>query len=174
MHARITPTLSVPQIKQLVTSLDAWHQLEKETVTYSRFLDGRREPTSVHGMFPKQRPRGPSKNELERKAKAEEEEKKKKKLEDEEKKAKEVNRTKRIERREGSPKRLPAGGAEKRPSKEDQKRQQMEQQREAEAARRKAEEARRQEEAEIKAEIKGLRDTIAKLSSKAKMKSDVP
>lgn len=49
----------------------------------------------------------------------------------------------------------------------------MEQQRLAEQERKMAEEMKRREEAEVKAEIKALKDTINKMSTKAKIKGNV-
>ena len=73
---KISPSITEDEIEKLVTALEAWHSKETRIVKYSNFLDGARETESLFGIFPKHQPRGPSKQELERKAKAEEDEKK--------------------------------------------------------------------------------------------------
>ena len=82
--AKIQPPPTLAQTKKLVNALEAWHQMEHNTVQYKNFLDGRRGNISVYGIFPKTVPRQAAlKAEEEKKAKEKEEERKKKAAEEE-------------------------------------------------------------------------------------------
>lgn len=95
--AGLTPPLTAAQCDRLVGALDAWEQ-RGATVVYRRFLEApyAREHTSVRGLFPRVRPREPSKYEVERKARAEEEERKSLEAAEEERRKRGEAHTKRL------------------------------------------------------------------------------
>lgn len=120
--ARFTPALTDKQWERMITALEVWEQREIKSVNYNRLLSApyQREAVSQFGIFAKVIPKGPSKFELERKAKAEEEERKKAEQLEEEKKRRELAMRKTAAGRKQSP------GKRGGPSKEELRRQEKE------------------------------------------------
>ena len=119
ISSRFTGDLTDLQWEKLITALEVWEQREVKTVNYQRLLAApyQREAVSQFGIFAKVVQKGPSKHELERKAKAEEEERKKAEQLEEEKKRRELALKKTAGGRKQSPGKRGGG-----PSKEELRR----------------------------------------------------
>ena len=132
-------------------------------MVYRRFLEAphSRRPTSLHGIFPKVPARGPTKYELERKAKADAEERRRAELAQEEAQRQEEAEAK---RRAGGDK--GAGGGRRLPSKEEQRRRQKEEQQKAEAAKKEAEAQRKAEAEAVGLEVRQAKAVVSRVQSR--------